>query len=179
MMNIKIYDNFLTLDELNMCRQITNEHKWEYGHTSSNKNKIFTPFWYMELINNDFLKEVIKHKIEYITKKKFKIHRLYANGQTYGQNGSFHQDDSSDKSYTFCLYISPIEETMIDDVGGYIQFKIPEINPFIVELEPLCNRGILFPSNYFHKGNAFSRYVPNIRICIAWKLEELNISSIY
>jgi hypothetical protein len=68
---------------------------------------------------------------------------------------------------------------MTDEIGGYIQFKIPEIKPFIVELEPLCNRGILFPSNYFHKGNAFSRYVSNIRICIAWKLEELDVSSIY
>ena len=72
-----------------------------------------------------------------------------------------------------------MDENIIDDIGGYIQFKIPEINPFIVDLEPLYNRGILFPSNYFHRGNAFSRYVPNLRICIAWKLEELYTSPIY
>ena len=178
MNNIKIYDQFLTSDELKICHQITSEHRWEYGHTSGQIG-IYTPFWYMELIHNEFLKENIKHKIENITNKKFKVNRLYANGQTYGQNGSFHQDDTSEKSYTFCLYISPMDENIIDNIEGYIQFKIPEINPFIVELEPLCNRGILFPSNYFHRGNAFSRYVPNLRICIAWKLEELDISSIY
>ena len=179
MNNIKIYDQFLLPDELKMCRQITSDHVWEYGHSSGQLNTMSTPFWYMELLHNQLLKETIKNKIEKITNKKFKINRLYANGQTYGQNGSFHQDDTSNNSYTFCLYISPVEDNMIDDIGGYIQFKIPEINPFIVELEPLSNRGVLFPSNYFHKGNAFSRYVPNIRICIAWKLEELNISTIY
>lgn len=178
MNNIKVYEHFLTSDELKMCQQITSEHTWHYGHTS-NQVGIFTPFWYMELFHNDFLKEFIKHKIENITNKKFKVNRLYANGQTYGQNGSFHQDDTNEKSYTFCLYISQMDENMSDEIGGYIQFKIPEINPFIVELEPAFNRGILFPSNYFHRGNAFSRYVSNIRICIAWKLEELDISSIY
>jgi hypothetical protein len=178
MNNIKIFDQFLTSDELHKCQQITSESTWKYGHSSTQVG-IFTPFWYMELIHNDFLKEVIKRKIENITNKKFKVNRVYANGQTYGQTGQFHQDDTSEKSYTFCLYISPMEEKMIDIVEGYIQFKIPEINPFIVELEPLYNRGILFPSNYFHRGNAFSRYVPNLRICIAWKLEELVIHSIY
>ena len=104
MNNIKIYDQFLTTDELQLCHQITSEHRWEYGHTSGQVG-IYTPFWYMELIHNDFLKESIKHKIENVTNKKFKVNRLYANGQTYGQNGSFHQDDTSEKSYTFCLYV--------------------------------------------------------------------------
>lgn len=169
---IKIFENFLTNVELEECIKITCLSKWEFGHYSVNVNNVHTPFWYMELIKNDFLIN-IKDKIERITGKKFNINRIYANGQTYGQNGTYHQDDVNPNCYTFCLYISPTDSNMIDEINGNLQFKISELKPFIVELEPLCNRGILFPSNYFHKGNSFSRYVPNLRISIAWKLEEI------
>ena len=173
MNNIQIFDNFLDENEINNCNEIIKTVKWVFGHDSGSTNEINTPFWYSNLIHNDFLKTEILLKIEKITGKKFKINRLYVNGQTYGQNGCFHQDDVTLNTYTFCLYFSGIPHEIIDTVGGFIQFKIPDIQKYIIDIEPLFNRGILFPSYYYHRGLSFSRYVNELRICIAWKLEEL------
>ena len=169
MENIKIYDDFLSENEIQNCKKIISDNKWIFGHTS-NTIDISIPFWYMDLFDNKFLNEVITAKIENITNKKFKINRLYANGQTYGQDGSFHQDDISETSYTFCLYFTEFSNELIDLIGGNIQFKIPNLKDFIININPLFNRGILFPSYYFHRGTSFTRYVPDLRICIAWKL---------
>ena len=172
MEHIKIYDNFLSTPDIKDCLQIVQESKWKYGHTSDNNNIMNIPFWYMELNNKDFLKEKIKEKIENISNKKFTVVRLYANGQTYGQDGMFHQDDTSLDSYTFCLYCTEISPDISDLVGGHIEFILPE-STHSINIKTIFNRGILFPSHYLHRGTAFNRYVPDLRICIAWKLREL------
>jgi hypothetical protein len=171
MEHIVIYDNFLSNLDMKQCLQIVKESKWEYGHISDVNNITSIPFWYMELIDNDFLKDIIKKKIEYITKKKFTLVRLYANGQTYGQDGVFHQDDTSLDSYTFCLYCTEISPDISDLVGGHIEFILPE-STHSINIKTIFNRGIFFPSHYFHRGLAFNRYVCDLRICIAWKLKE-------
>jgi hypothetical protein len=172
MENILINDNFLSSNDIEICKKILSDNKWEFGHTSTN-NIITTPFWYMDLFNNHFLKDVITHKIEKIYNKKFKINRLYANGQTYGQDGNFHQDDTSKTAYTFCLYFTEYPKEFCDLIEGNIQFKIPDQNNFIISVSPLFNRGILFPSYYYHRGLSFNRYIPDLRICIAWKFIEI------
>jgi hypothetical protein len=60
-----------------------------------------------------------------------------------------------------------IYNDILDNVGGHIFSKIPNLPNFSICLEPLYNRTIVFPSNYFHKGSTFNRYIQNIRICIA------------
>jgi hypothetical protein len=62
----------------------------------------------------------------------------------------------------------------MDSIGGNIQFKMPEIKPFLINIEPLSNRAILFPSNYLHRGLSFNRFISELRICVAWKLQEIN-----
>lgn len=174
MEHIKIYDNFLSTPDIKQCLQIVQESKWKYGQTSDNKNNIINiPFWYMELNNNDFLKDIIKEKIEHITNKKFTVFRLYANGQTYGQDGFFHQDDTYLDSYTFCLYCTEITPDMSELVGGHIEFILPE-SEHSINIKTIFNRGIFFPSHYLHRGTAFNRYVYDLRICIAWKLREVS-----
>jgi hypothetical protein len=169
--NIKIYDNVLTEQELSICLSYIYKPKWEWGHKSININSsvVSSPFWYMELSTIDYFTIIIKDKIELITNNKYTLNRVYVNGQTFGQNGSFHQDDENDNCYTFCLYLSYFEDSIIDDIGGCIQFKLPSINKYTINIDTIFNRGILFPSKYFHRGLSFSRYSPDLRICVAWK----------
>jgi hypothetical protein len=169
--NIKIYDNFLTDKELSICFSYIYKSNWEWGHKSNNMdyNIINSPFWYMELSNNDYFTKIIKNKIELTTNNKYILNRVYVNGQTFGQTGAFHQDDINDDCYTFCLYLSQFDESMVDIINGYIQFKLPNINKYTINIDTFFNRGILFPSNYFHRGLSFSRYSPDLRICVAWK----------
>jgi hypothetical protein len=168
--NIIVYDNFLTDSELSNCVSHINNLQWKWGHTS-NKNIINVPFWYMELSNIEYFTQYIKNKIEYITNKRFSIERVYANGQTYGQSGIFHQDNENTGFYTFCLYLSKVDIDLIDYIDGCIQFKIPDINKYTININTLFNRGIIFPSSYFHRGNSFSRFCNDLRVCIAWKLK--------
>jgi len=122
------------------------------------------------LIENDYLKYTLKSKIEDITQKKYEVVRVYMNGQTFGQHGSYHQDDVNEFSYTFCLYFTEFDSKIEDIVGGNFEIKLPNVNNYHISITPIFNRAILFPSNYYHKGNAFDRYVSDLRICIAYKL---------
>jgi hypothetical protein len=171
MENIKIYDNFLSELDCDKCKKIIQQPTWKFGHTSQN-NIINTPFWYMELIDNEYLKEKIKKKIEEKTNKTLIVNRLYANGQTYGQDGDFHQDDTEENTYTFCLYLTEIPDNIVELVGGQIEIFLPN-SEHNINIKTLFNRGIFFPSHFFHRGTAYNRYVPDLRVCIAWKFKEV------
>jgi len=172
MENIIVCDNFLNEEELNNVLEIIKNKKWKWGHLSSNKQLIETPFWNVDLTNDDYFSIYIKQIIEKFFLKKFKLFRVYANGQTFGQDGSYHADCEDSNTFTFCLYVSKIDKKYIETAGGHIFFKIPELK-YKICFEPIFNRGIFFPSNYIHKSSSFCRYVMDMRICIAWKFEEI------
>ena len=174
---IQIFDAFLTPEELEICATSTVKRPaWSFGQISQT-SPISTPFWMMTLTDDPFFSTHLKSKIEAAANRKFTVQRVYANGQTFGQDGTFHQDNSSDESYTFCIYTNKqITNETADDIGGELIFKVPTIPPMSsdifsrIAVAPLYNRGILFPAAYFHKGLAFNRYCKGLRISIAWKL---------
>ena len=186
MNNIYVVEDFLSDEEIKIVSKIIRENKWIFdNHYFSKKLKLnFEQFlnaenndfpnisfqlWYMELIHFDIFSKTILKKIEKIFQKRFKVERVYANGQTFGQSGIYHQDSLDPNAFTFCLYLNNFEQEQkyIDD--GQIMIKIPG-EKHILAYEPIFNRGILFPSNFFHKGNAFSRFNVDIRISVSWKL---------
>ena len=170
---IIVIDDFLTKDELDNCTYIIETMKWDFGHGSNSfTSDTDVIYWNRDLIDNEYLSIYILKIIEKSFSKKFKINRLYANGQSFGQNGSFHFDDLTPNCYTFCLYLTDIAKEYIDIAEGYLYFSLPE-HLHKICYEPKYNRGILFPSHYIHKANAFSRYIFDLRVVIAWKLEEI------
>lgn len=174
MQTIYIYDNFLDSNTYSkVYNQVMKSNNWEYGHKSAS-NPYDTPFWIMDLNDNLMFNSIIKNMIEAKTGKKFEINRVYANGQTFGQNGSYHKDDESSDTYTFCLYICPELPNPTEIVGGEIQFKLPDLPEYSAySIETRNNRGVFFPSNYTHRGLSFGRYINFLRCCIAWKLKEI------
>jgi hypothetical protein len=168
---IIVQDNFLNEDELNKCVDIIKSNKWHWGHSSSGKFAD-TPFWSMDLMDNEYFYKDITCIIEKHFSKKFKVNRLYANSQSYGQDGSYHKDSEELNCYTFCLYFTNIKEENVETAGGHLFFKFPELK-YKICYEPKYNRGIFFPSKYLHKAASFSRYIMDLRICVAWKLEEI------
>ena len=56
---IKIIDEFLNNDDLEKCKQIIKDGKWEYGHNSNGNNKMSNPFFYMDLNHIDFFNTII------------------------------------------------------------------------------------------------------------------------
>lgn len=167
---IVVCDKFLDENELKTALDIINGGSWKYGHNSSGKNLYEDNFWVMNLTDNEFFSKYVLNIIEKHFSRKYRLVRVYANGQTFTQDGHYHTDSNESNTFTFCLYLTKISESYIDTAGGYIYFKLPE-QKYNLCYEPLYNRGLYFPSNYIHKGSAFTRYVMDMRICVAWKLE--------
>jgi len=169
---IKIIVKFLTDTELKKATSIIQNNSWKFGHSSCGIELVNTEFWSMNLNDNNFFSIYLKNIIEKTFGRKFILNRVYANGQTYGQNGSYHKDSEDEDTYTVCLYLTEIDKECVDTAGGYIYFKFDD-KKYKVCYEPLFNRLIMFPSNYYHKGCAFNRYINDMRICVAWKLKEI------
>ena len=122
---IIVYDNFLKNEELKQLVDLINASSWKFGHESHGKYITETPFWNLNLNDNQFIYTTLKNIIEKTFSKKFKLIRVYANGQTFGQDGTYHQDSVSDNTYTFCLYVTNIKPEYVETAGGHICFKFP------------------------------------------------------
>lgn len=171
MNQIIVIDDFLKKTELEEAISIIYNSSWKFGHTS-NMELYETPFWSMDLLENEFFSKTIKTIIEKTFSKKFNLINVYANGQTFGQDGSYNVDCSNTNTYTFVLHLTKIFDDYIETAGGNIFFKLPNKN-YNICYEPVFNRGILFPSNLIYKSTSFSRYILDLKICVAWKLEEI------
>jgi len=159
-------DFFTTYDFCNIRRKIS-EGKWELKGTSAPPAP--PTFWFMDLTEDPYFSDHLKCEIERKTQRKFKLIRTYANGQFYGQNGNFHVDDQSPTAWTFLLYTNVIGDKDMDEWGGGTEFKTE--NGLMCQM-PYTNLGVLFRSDIYHRGLAPSKFVNELRVTIAWKLEE-------
>lgn len=165
-MFIDVKDNFLSDEDLMTAKERIESLPWRFGQAS----KPNTPmFWLIDLKDEYFFTHVILKKINEKYCRNFELLRISANGQTYGLDGTFHQDDTSEDAYTFLLYLSDITPENVDVIGGFTQFRT---NEQILNVEPYINRGVLFNSKIHHRGMAPSRESYILRISIAYKLIE-------
>jgi len=172
MEDITVIDNFLDDIELKQAVSIISSKSWVFGHKATHNEISETPYWSASLLDEKFFSEYIKEIIEKRFLQKFEVRRLYMGGHTFGQDGTYHYDNLEEDAYTFCLYMTEIDEKAIELAGGHLYFKIPG-KKYEICYEPRFNRGIMFPSRYLHKGMGFSRYIMSLRICVAWKLKKI------
>ena len=165
---IHIIDNFLNETDLfDLMEYVNSQTNWKFGHTSGISEKVQTKFWsIMDL--TDYISLKITAILEHMISPIFKINRNYMHIQTFGQDGCYHIDDSADNSFTICLYLTDIPNTELDDAKGEFLIKIPNTT-HIVSIDTCCNRCVMFPSNYQHKGMAYNPLYSNKRVCITWK----------
>ena len=168
MKDITILDNFINDEELQeVIDAIDNRSSWKHGAGSGPGG---VKFWYAEMIQEATIGKQILTKLEKMFSKKYKIDRMYANGQTFGQDGSFHQDDPDDNAYTLLVYISHITEENVEHIGGFTHFKR---DGKIINVEPYKKRGLFFKSNLVHRGMAPSRLSDLLHVTLAIKLIEV------
>ena len=169
--NVQIIDNFFDADNYEKIKEIIFNACWVKNLIERDiyYGKKDPPYWTITLTDFPFFSVILKNIIEETFNKKFKLIRVYALSQYYEENGSFHIDNIKDTRFTFCLYINP---DIPSDPHGTFLIRIPNIN-HIMSIEPISNRGVLFPANYRHKGNSFNRDVNSLRICITWKMDEI------
>jgi hypothetical protein len=136
--------------------------------TLSGKSNDVTPkFWYLDLNSDAFFTEYLFRNIRELCKADFKLKRVYANGQTFGQDGAFHQDDTEPNTFTFLMYLNSIDVGDLERWGGETQFKNDE---GFLSFVPMTNSALLFDSRLWHRGMSPNRHVDGMRITVAWKL---------
>ena len=168
MKDITIFENFINDEELEEVKHAIHRSSWKHRSTS---NSTGITFWVAEMIQEKTLCKQLVAKIEKLSGKKYKILRFHANGQTFGQDGQFHTDYPDDNVYTLLIYVSPITEENIDEIGAFTQIK-RGMN--IINIEPYKKKGLLFKSNMMHRGMAPSRLSDMLRVTLAIKLEEVS-----
>ncbi len=163
------FTNVLSVLDFNIIKKIIDSGTWTTKGKSEDSNPV--SFLYMDLSDKEIFTTKFVSLIENLVNKPLVLDRVYANGQYYGMDGSWHQDNPDDSAYTFLLYINEI--TDIDNWGGQTEFLNEDKS--ITSIFPETNSAIFFKSNKFHRGKAPSRFITELRITIAWKLKIKNI----
>jgi hypothetical protein len=167
--SISVTDNVFSLDEYGRCsKTILDSSAWRFKGRSNTDDNHSTMFWFMDLMHDSFFTSHMLGRIEALLGRKFILDRVYANGQVYGLDGSFHVDNDDPKAYTFLLYIVPEH---ITEVNGCTDFLVSNK---ITSVPPVANRAVFFPSNLMHRGLAPGRFFSYLRITVVWKLRLAN-----
>lgn len=101
---------------------------------------------------------------------KYDIIRAYANGQTYGIDGSPHRDSTpSPPHFTFLFFPHSLISKGSTDMGGESVFFTDAGN--VAKVVPMrANSAVLFPGALKHCGRAPSATSQDLRISVAFKL---------
>jgi hypothetical protein len=161
------------LDE-NQYEYVTNKtlygNRWKFDGTSTSFNPV--KFWYMELIDDPFFTENFLKRIELLSRKKYELLRVYANGQTYGLCGDLHKDIDTEYSpelyHTFLYYVNPVWYV---NWGGATHVVTDEDT--VDTVFPSKNTGCLFQSTLNHIGMEPTRHCTELRVTVAFKLKEI------
>jgi hypothetical protein len=123
-------------------------------------------FWTQNENNRPVLEtasNIVKKKIENYLKVKLNHIRTHLNGQTFGQNGQMHTDYVLPGFYTFLLFCN-LDWDLI--WGGETCVITPKKEIKYFNVSP--NDGVLFPSNWNHKGNGPTRETYRLRVTLAF-----------
>lgn len=168
---IKIINDFINEEEIFGIEEVMKNCDWAYNRMAVRQDRHEVVFWGKNLYGrgSDEMKNMILTRIQDNTNKKFKIIHAYVNGQTYGLDGTFHQDTPQDNVYSLVIYISGITKDNISEIGGYTEFIRDNK---IERVEPYKGRAVIFNSNIFHRGLA-PKVKHILRKSVAVILEEI------
>jgi hypothetical protein len=162
---IEKYENILNKDEYDKLKYIlSNKVKWIFGASSSLNSYSKSLFWYADLNEFEFITKEFFGKIQQIIGTEYSLDRVYANGQTLGQDGMWHQDNNNELEHTFLYYFTKNNDVSII---GETYFKIN--NELICNI-PIPNSAVFFNGNIWHRGMAPRKEMIDMRITIAFKV---------
>jgi hypothetical protein len=161
----KQYYNILSDDEFEYIQTLVKQPKWFYGRKSIKDDTNAIKFWQMNLNKDEFLKNKFLSKIEELSGFKFNIKQIVANGQTFGQDGSWHYDSHDYNDWTFVFYTN-----VIDNISLVGETLFKDENEEIYSVKPIPNSGVIFKSSTLHKGCSPKVEFNDMRITIAYKL---------
>lgn len=187
--SVDVIDNFFDKELHQTIFQSLNKPRW--GFTGGNLNN---PFWHIDDLEREefysvYLKNLILKKINL---PDVDCIRIYANGQTAGQEGSPHIDDGH---YTFLyfpnldwniqwqghlMFINKLGLEYEEENGEFTDRWFNWVYNYderedeiekIVTYKP--NRAVIFQSNIVHYADAPHRLYNGLRISLAYKFKKI------
>ena len=165
--DIKSYNKVFSENDCKLIYDRMESHNWYFGHGSRivNNRLVGTPFWRMDLKDDEFFNKYLLNMIEEKTQQHYELYDVYANGHTFGTQGEFHVDWYEPNGRTLLYYAN---SNWRPEWGGKTIFLRNEN-----ELEyknPIPNSAILFPGEIPHMAEGTSRLFTGLRVTVAWKL---------
>lgn len=167
--NIQTYVDVFCQNDYNKVWSFLNSNKWSFGHISNQGSS--KKFWSMNLNDNAFFTDHLFNRLKELIGDDYSLERVYANGQTYGLSGEFHQDCLDDYGYTLLYY--PSKDWKTNWEGCTVILDGSNLRSFY----PHPNTAIMFPGKLLHYGSSPSREFYDLRITIAYKLR-LSVKSL-
>jgi hypothetical protein len=162
---LQVIENAFSQDDYNALKDIVENGGWRWGMRSRDYT---LTFMCMELMGNEFVSDYLKRKIEALVGKEMDLVRCYANAQTFGQDGTLHEDADDSNRYTFVTYIVP-DNIPIDEKKDHFRVRVPG-KPILQHIPVNPNQGVFFPGALQHTGLSTSRFQKYLRISVVWML---------
>jgi hypothetical protein len=162
---IKTFEQVFSDQDRERIQNYLKSPNWCYGQYSHKTKEQHKKFWYMELMEHRFFCSDLFEKICVITKSKFSLLKVYANGHTFAQDGYWHMDTEKNDEYTFLYYANP--EWKVTWAGE----TVFNIDNTILSFVPKPNTALLFPGNIWHYAKSPSRDFFDLRTTIAFKMK--------
>lgn len=168
MISIYQFNNILDDREFHKRSEILQNDSWKLLNKPDQTDNEHR-FWIKDLMQDTFyttdLFETVKHTV---SQHNFdvELHRVYANGQTFGQHGRLHQDYSNAEQWTFLIYFNHQWDI---HWGGHTIVKDLDEDKFYSFL-PVPNSAIFFRGDLWHVGLEPTSVCPIMRTTVAYKL---------
>jgi SM-20-related protein len=184
-------DNLLQDDQRKLINNFLHGPGWKFGWKSRANTDVYS-FWHKHFagaIQPDHLsseraeepydcadelqrKAPLLHTfwqgLEKTALKGHTLVRCYANGHTYGSDGSLHTDSVSPRSFTSIYYP---HERWSPNWGGETVFFNQEETDIVASIYPKPNRLLIFQGTIPHVARGVSRTCPVLRITLMFKTE--------
>jgi len=181
------FDDIIDDDQRIRINNYLRRSGWKFGWRSNEKSDYFR-FWHKHFagsINHneptyDCSEELksnsdIIHQLWCIISSNILLrHRLvrcYANGMTYGDDGTTHRDATLPNNYTAIYYPHKVWEP---DWGGETVFFNKMKTDIVASVYPKSNRLVVFDGTTPHVARGVSRTCPVFRVTLMFKTEKIN-----
>jgi len=157
-------ENFFACDDAKKINlELFDRPKWCFSGRSTSDSE--PSFWYHEMYDLEEIKNLFIARIEANGFKLKNIHAFYANGQSHGQCGNYHQDSKDLNNLTLIYYAN----NEWDSSWGGATIFLDELNKPIQTIYPEFNKAVLFKSSIFHAGLEPTSLFKGLRVTVALK----------
>ena len=141
------------------------EENWSLINQSIKDGPIFWGKKYNTDLTSIYASSIIKLKVQRVLKRRLNLIRIQHNAQTQFQETNFHTDADAEKVWTFVLFTSIQWNTTWG--GEFVLLNEKKKDFDYIRYYP--NNGVLFPSNWEHKGNSPNSPCQILRTTVAFQ----------